>query len=80
MQKPGYVYRPLKLVYIDYVSEDEFSIINVKTLRELLSRYIESHGKKVADRGFHAQSVNDLRHSTRATGEVIAKSQACWTD
>ena len=71
----------LKLVHIDYVSEDEFSMINVKTPRKIWSKYIEFYEKKVADRGFRMQSDNDPRHTTKATGEVIAKkSQACWTD
>ena len=56
-------------------------MIHFKTLREILSKYIESYRKKAADRGFRMQSDNDPRHTTKATGEVIAKkSQACWTD
>ena len=48
-------------------------MINFITLREILSQYIESYRKKAADRGFRMQSDNDPRHTTKATGEVIAK-------
>ena len=48
--KRGHAYRSLKLVHIHYVREDEFSMINVKTPREILSKYTEYYGKKVADR------------------------------
>ena len=48
---------------------------------EILNKYIESYGKKFADRGFRMQSDHDPRHTTKATAEVITrKSQACWTD
>ena len=71
----------LKLVHIEYVSEDEFSIINAKNPRGFSSKYIESYGKKVANSGFRMQTDNDPRHTTKATGEVIAiKSKGCWTD
>ena len=63
----------LKLVHIDYISEDEFSMINAKNPREILSKYIESYGKKVANSSFRMQSDNYPRHTTKATGEVIAK-------
>ena len=71
----------MKLVHIHNVSEEEFSMINVKTPREILSKYTESYEKKVADWGFRMLSGNDPRRTTKATGEVIArKSQACWID
>ena len=48
---------------------------------EILNKYIESYGKKFADRGFRMQSDHDPRHTTKATAEVITrKSQACCTD
>ena len=48
-------------------------MINFKTPREILSKYIECYRKKAADRGFRMQSDNDPRHTTKATGEVIAR-------
>ena len=76
MRKPGHAYRLLKLVHIDYVREDEFSIINVKTSREILSKYIESYGKKVADRSFHMQSDNNSKthHKGNWRGLCLKKS------
>ena len=56
-------------------------MINAKTPSEILSKYIKSYGKKVADRGFRMQSDNDPRDTSKSTGEVIVrKSQVCWTD
>ena len=46
-------------------------MINFKTLREILDKYIESDRKKTADRGFRMHSDNDPRHTIKATGRSL---------